>query len=222
VGGLESVVTMLARGHTAMGHRVRVAALVDPAVCAYPFLDDLEAEGVETERIVIPARAYGKERAAVRALCDELTPDVVHTHGYRSDVVDSGVARAAGIPVVSTVHGFTGGGLRNRIYEWIQERAFRDFDAVVAVSEPIVERLARRGVARSRRTMRTLWPPQSMWYAPIRPRRASAPRPRAAGSSAISRRGPGSSATKLSTARSRSVGAAEGRGAPTTYTGEGR
>jgi glycosyltransferase involved in cell wall biosynthesis len=150
VGGLESVVTMLARGHTAMGHRVCVAALVDPAVGAYPFLDDLEAEGVETERIVIPARAYGKERDAVRALCDELKPDVVHTHGYRSDVVDSAVARAAGVPVVSTVHGFTGGGLRNRIYEWIQERAFRDFDAVVAVSEPIVERLARRGVARSR------------------------------------------------------------------------
>lgn len=150
VGGLESVVAMLARGHTGMGHRVCVAALLDPASGTYPFLDDLEAAGVETARIVIPARAYGKERAAVRALCDELVPDVVHTHGYRSDVVDGRVARAAGIPVASTVHGFTGGGVRNRIYEWIQERAFRDFDAVVAVSQPIVERLARRGVARSR------------------------------------------------------------------------
>jgi glycosyltransferase involved in cell wall biosynthesis len=150
VGGLESVVSMLARGHTAMGHRVYVAALVDPGGGVYPFLDALEAEGVQTVRITLPTRAYSRERAAVRRLCAELAPDVVHTHGYRSDVVDGGVARAAGVPVVSTVHGFTGGAMRNRIYEWIQERAFRDFDAVIAVSQPIVRRLERRGVSRSR------------------------------------------------------------------------
>jgi glycosyltransferase involved in cell wall biosynthesis len=150
VGGLESVVTMLARGHARMGHRVYVAALVDPAGGMYPFLDALESEGVETVRIAIPTRAYSRERAAIRGICAELAPDVVHTHGYRSDVVDGGVARAAGVPIVSTVHGFTGGGMRNRIYEWIQERAFRDFDAVVAVSQPIVERLERRGVSRAR------------------------------------------------------------------------
>lgn len=150
VGGLESVVTMLARGHVRMGHRVYVAALVDPAGGMYPFLDALEKEGVETLRMTLPARAYSRERAEMRRLCAELAPHVVHTHGYRSDVVDGGVARAAGVPVVSTVHGFTGGGMRNRIYEWIQERAFRDFDAVVAVSEPIVQRLERRGVPRSR------------------------------------------------------------------------
>ncbi len=150
VGGLESVVTMLARGHLAMGHAVCVAALVDPAGGVYPFLDALESEGVRTARISIPTRAYRRERAAVHDLCTELEPDVVHTHGYRSDVVDAGVARSLGIPVVSTVHGFTGGGTRNRIYEWVQERAFRDFDAVVAVSQPIVERLVRHGVPAGR------------------------------------------------------------------------
>jgi glycosyltransferase involved in cell wall biosynthesis len=141
---------MLARGHAGMGHKVYVAALVDPAGGMYPFLDVLEKEGVQTVRLPLPTRAYSRERAAIRQLCAELAPDVVHTHGYRSDVVDGGVARAAGIPVVSTVHGFTGGGPRNRIYEWIQERAFRNFDAVVAVSSPIVERLERRGVSRAR------------------------------------------------------------------------
>jgi glycosyltransferase involved in cell wall biosynthesis len=150
VGGLESVVTMLARGHGAMGHRVCVAALVDPAGGTHSFLDALEAQDVMVAPIALPTRAYGRERDAVRRLCVQLRPDVVHTHGYRSDVVDGSVARAAGIPVVSTVHGFTGGGMRNRAYEWIQERAFRDFDAVVAVSEPIVQRLARRGIERSR------------------------------------------------------------------------
>jgi glycosyltransferase involved in cell wall biosynthesis len=133
-----------------MGHRVYVAALVDPGGGMYPFLDTLEKEGVQTVRMPLPGRAYSRERAAIRELLAELAPDVVHTHGYRSDVVDGGVARATGIPVISTVHGFTGGGVRNRVYEWIQERAFRDFDAVVAVSRPIVERLERRGVPHAR------------------------------------------------------------------------
>ncbi|HEY9480481.1 MAG TPA: glycosyltransferase, partial [Gemmatimonadaceae bacterium] len=150
VGGLESVVRMLARGHGAMGHRVCVAALVDPAAGTHPFLASLESEGVRVAPMTLPGRAYSLEREAVRRLCAELAPDVVHTHGYRSDVVDGSVARSAGIATVSTVHGFTGGGMRNRIYEWIQERAFRDFDAVVAVSEPIALRLASRGVAPER------------------------------------------------------------------------
>ena len=133
-----------------MGHRVCVAGLVDPGAGAHPFLESLASEGVEVTPILLPTRAYGREREAVRRLCSSLEPDVVHTHGYRSDVIDGGVGRSLGIPTVSTVHGFTGGGMRNRVYEWIQEHAFREFDAVVAVSEPIARRLERRGVPGSR------------------------------------------------------------------------
>jgi len=46
------------------------------------------------------------------------------------------------------VHGFTGGGWKNRLYEWVQRRAFRSFDAVVAVSRPLAARLG--GVPASR------------------------------------------------------------------------
>jgi glycosyltransferase involved in cell wall biosynthesis len=100
--------------------------------------------------VAIPSRAYLRERAAVAHLCRQVRPDVVHSHGYRPDVLDAGVARHLGTPVVTTVHGFTGGGWRNRWYEWLQCRALRRFDAVVAVSQPLVERLARAGVPRSR------------------------------------------------------------------------
>lgn len=141
---------MLARGHSAMGHRVCVAGLVEPGAGAHPFLDSLASAGVKVSPIILPTRAYNRERDSVRRLCASLDPDVVHTHGYRSDVIDGGVARSLGIPTVSTVHGFTGGGVRNRLYEWVQERAFRGFDAVVAVSDPIARRLEGRGVSRAR------------------------------------------------------------------------
>jgi len=70
----------------------------------------------------------------------------MHTHGYRADVLASGIARRLGVRAVTTVHGFTGGGWRNRLYEAMQIRAFQRFDSVVAVSRPIADLLKRRGV----------------------------------------------------------------------------
>ena len=75
---------------------------------------------------------------------------MLHTHGYRPDVVDSGVARALGIATLSTIHGFIGLTMRGRIYEWIQRRWLRRFDAVVAVSRPQVTLLTRAGVPANR------------------------------------------------------------------------
>jgi glycosyltransferase involved in cell wall biosynthesis len=74
----------------------------------------------------------------------------VHTHGYRCDVADSGIARRFGIPTVTTVHGFTGGGPKNRFYEWLQRWAFRRFEAVVAVSRAQFEELVGWGIPQER------------------------------------------------------------------------
>jgi glycosyltransferase involved in cell wall biosynthesis len=142
------------------GHDVHVAAVVAGPGAAQPFLAALSAAGVRTDALVLAGRAYLAERAAIARLCRQLRPDVVHTHGYRPDVLDAGIARRLGIPVVTTVHGFTGGGWKDRVYEWLQCRAFRHFDAVVAVSRSLVDRLTRAGVPRSRiHEVRNAWSP---------------------------------------------------------------
>jgi glycosyltransferase involved in cell wall biosynthesis len=146
VGGLERVVRDLARGQRQAGHRVHVVAILSQEEDAHPFVDALQQAGVEVHSIRIPNRAYRRERALLSGLCNEIRPHVVHTHGYRSDVVDAGVARRLGIPTVSTVHGFTRGGIKGRLYEWLQRRRYRQFDAVVAVSRPQIDELRRSGV----------------------------------------------------------------------------
>ena len=150
VGGLESVVRSLACGHARHGHLVRIAAVLGVAGAPNPWLDQLIDDGIEVIPLHLPGRQYLRERAAVAALCRDLQPAVVHTHGYRPDVVGGAGARQAGVPIVSTVHGFTGGGLKKRLYERIQCRALRTFDAVVSVSMPLAERLAHAGVPRDR------------------------------------------------------------------------
>lgn len=150
VGGAESVVRALAVGQRRAGHDVAVSAILTAGGAEPYFLSALEREGVRVFRIAVPARAYLRERAMVRDICRRLRPDILHTHGYRPDVVDAGTARSLGIPTVATVHGFTGGGVKNRLYQSLQCLAFRRFGAVVAVSRPLADRLARAGVPASR------------------------------------------------------------------------
>ncbi len=149
-GGLESVVICLAAGHRARGHDVHVAAILPSDNAGHPFLQRLKEADVPAHHLIIPGRSYLRERRAVADLCGRLDPAVLHTHGYRPDVVDSGVGRRLGIATVTTVHGFTGGDVKNRFYEWLQRFAFRHFDAVIAVSEPLADSLAAAGLPSDR------------------------------------------------------------------------
>lgn len=148
-GGMESVVRLLARGLVEAGHEVHAHVIVDsdplPEV-----VDHLRAAGVGVHPSYVPGRRYGRERAETLRLIRTLAVDVVHCHGYRADVVDAGAARAEGVATVSTVHGFTGGGWKNAVYEWLQFRALRRMDRVIAVSAPLVTLLRGRGIASDR------------------------------------------------------------------------
>jgi glycosyltransferase involved in cell wall biosynthesis len=144
-GGLERVVASLAAGQAAAGRSVTVMPILPPGGEDHPFLAELDP-AVNVSVVRVPDRAYRAERRAVARMCGELGIRILHTHGARVDVVDSGAARAAGIPSVTTVHGFCGGGLKNRFYEWLQRRSFRSMDAVVAVSRKLATDLVASGV----------------------------------------------------------------------------
>jgi glycosyltransferase involved in cell wall biosynthesis len=151
IGGLERVVQMLASSQRSAGYEVRVLAIhAEGQQVATRFLEPLAEAGVPVHDVRVPDRAYLRERRAVADVCRTHQPDIVHTHGYRPDVVDAGVARSLGSAAVSTVHGFTGGGFRNRCYEQLQLRALRRLDAVVAVSRPLRHRLERAGIPDAR------------------------------------------------------------------------
>lgn len=148
-GGLERVVTMMSalQGR----ERAHVAAVLEPSEADdHPLVARLEVLGVRVTRVVVGARSYLREYRSLGALVAQLRPDVVHTHGYRADVIAGAVGRAYRVPVVSTVHGFTGGGLRNRLYEHVQSFALRRADAVIAVSAPLVQQLIVAGVPRTK------------------------------------------------------------------------
>jgi len=153
-GGLERVVQTLCEGLSENGHSVLVCPIASGDDPIEPFIQPLAAAGVPVTPVRVPHRRYVQERKEVGDRISEFAPDIVHTHGTRVDVIDSGVARKLGVPTVTTVHGFTGNGLKNRLYEALQRWWFRRFDAVVAVSRPLADEL--RGAGLPNRILTTI------------------------------------------------------------------
>jgi len=148
IGGLERVVTLLGGAQQRAGADVHIAAVLTDHGFDHPFLPAARAAEVAgVHPVLVPPRGYFRERRALAALARRVRPDVIHTHGYRPDVIAAAGPLPPGEALVSTVHGFTGGDWKNRCYEWLQLHAYRRFDAVVGVAEPVAERLRQAGVA---------------------------------------------------------------------------
>lgn len=151
----------LTLGMAGLGHDVSVLTVLSPSLEREPFLAAYDGSSVKIREIRVPPglRHLVAERRAVRSLLSSHRPDLVHCHGFRPDILDSGIARGLGIPTVTTIHGESFMGGKTRVYEWLQWRNYRRFDAVIAVSSRLHQTAAARGVAPGRlRLIRNAWP----------------------------------------------------------------
>lgn len=74
--------------------------------------------------------------------------EVIHTHGYKSDIIGLLAAKRAGIRCISTPHGFSGKtGLKLGAFIRIGTHMLRYFDAVAPLSEELMADMRRLGVA---------------------------------------------------------------------------
>jgi glycosyltransferase involved in cell wall biosynthesis len=160
-GGLETVVLGLAAGLQRAGVPVLAALTAEPDA-PLPLGEALRAQGVAVAEIRAASREYGREVAVLRSLVAERQPAVIHSHGYRTDLL-LGVARWRRPSVwVSTAHGFTASSRRTRLYEALQRLAWRRAERVVAVSAPLAAQLRRSGIVEHRVvTLPNVLPPQA-------------------------------------------------------------
>ena len=159
-GGLVRVVSALTQGLAARRVETHVLAIVDVGELDHPMVQELRRADVPTSCVEVSSRGYRAERRHLENVVRATRAQIVHTHGSRVDVVDGPAARRLGLATVSTLHGFTGGGVKNRLYEWLQVRAVRRCDAIVAVAGPMTTRLRRAGVPTDRvHVIRNAWSP---------------------------------------------------------------
>jgi glycosyltransferase involved in cell wall biosynthesis len=148
-GGAESVVRVLCAGSVATGRAVS-AALLLPNGSQSSLAAAMRECGVPVDEIRCGRRAYRAEARELRRVLRARGTTVVHTHVYRADVVGWMATKRTQVRCVATLHGYTGGSLVNRAYQWLDHRLLGRFDAVVCVSEQLRQRLLRTGATGNR------------------------------------------------------------------------
>jgi glycosyltransferase involved in cell wall biosynthesis len=134
MGGAETVVRLLATARAGRAWPTEVFAITGEGD-RHALVAELRAAGVPVTVLQPMGRRYFKEARDLAKILRRRGIEVLHTHVYRSDFIGYLAARFAGISVVATFHGETGGSRLNRLYEWSVKRLFRLFDAVICVSE---------------------------------------------------------------------------------------
>lgn len=71
----------------------------------------------------------------VLQVVEKVQPDVVHTHGYKSDCIGAWLKRSLKCPLVATVHGWTEAVFRDRLYKRLDLLALRQFDKVIGITD---------------------------------------------------------------------------------------
>lgn len=134
IGGIESHVCTLAEGLAGAGERVRVLLLTDHG--PHPMAARLERAGLPLEVL------GGGLRDLVRAIRDR-RPAVIHTHGYKCNLMGRVAARLTGSPVVATMHSGEPGTGKLRLYLTL-DRLTSPLGPAIAVSPSIARRLPGR------------------------------------------------------------------------------
>lgn len=158
VGGAESAVLALVAGLRESGHAAVVLTLADRS--SAPFVERVRGAGIPVEVVDSAGRDYLRDLRAIRHALRTRQANVLHTHGYRADIVGMLAAHGEAIASVATAHGFSRAGLKNRLNEAIQVAALKRHSSVIAVSEPLAQELVQRGVRPHRLlTLRNAWRP---------------------------------------------------------------
>jgi glycosyltransferase involved in cell wall biosynthesis len=153
-GGIEKVLLTLFR------HVDRHVELI-PVVFArsdardLTFLDQLHDLGL-TPRLIYIDKSRLQHLSPIRHCVDTMAIlrrerfDVIHSHGYRADLIGLPLSRYFGVPIVSTCHGFTPNDRRLALYSRMDVLALRHFNRVIAVSNRMRDDILVKGLSPAR------------------------------------------------------------------------
>lgn len=124
-----------------------LGCLVEPQAAEPEVARRARLEGVRVE--VFPTRRGldRKSAACIRAYVRANGVGLIHCHGYKPNIL-CGLFTDGRIPRVSTAHGWAqGSGLKVSLYNWLDRLALKRMNAVVGVSDALVQQLRTAGIA---------------------------------------------------------------------------
>lgn len=152
VYGAERILLYLAREQQRAGHEVHIGSIATPGAAT----PDLEAAARAWQLPVVPLRVPrlptpGAVRTLLAAARD-VQAQVLHSHGFKSNVLLGPLPQRLRPPLLTTLHGWTAASRMSRLalYEALDRLTLRRIDAVVVVTRSMLSLPAVRALRAER------------------------------------------------------------------------
>lgn len=124
--------------------RSSIATIIDEPGMTSAVASEARRMGLEAFEIEASGRVNWAAVSALRRLVTEEAVSILHTHGYKTDLVGLLAVRGTGCRIISTPHGWDdSAGFRVKCYQLIDKASFPFFDAVVPLSGELHDGLRR-------------------------------------------------------------------------------
>jgi glycosyltransferase involved in cell wall biosynthesis len=149
--GAERVVIELAAFLRDAGWDSHVAVLESPG--AAEVLRRAGDLGLKTCLMPGGKKNFWAALARLRAYVTGHEIQIVHSHGFKSDVYSALTPLPSGTRRIATCHNWLSRNSKLKLYEWLDKQALRKFERVVLVSPQLVEDVRRAGLSPQRTVM---------------------------------------------------------------------
>ena len=110
------------------------------------FYRQLIAEGFSAFHIALPGKLNPRAILKLRDIMRREKTDILHTHGFKADVLGYMATRGTPVRLVSTIHGWSADESRLiRFYEAVSRAFLKRFDCVYPLSPALLQTLRQRG-----------------------------------------------------------------------------
>ena len=148
--GAEAVILNLSRALSSMNHESALGVFYNSAHPSLELYDRAQQEGIAAHRISCEGQFDRSVSRAIRQLALSTNADVLHAHGYKSDLYCYYALRGTNTPLVSTCHTWYDNDVKVWLYGVLDRFILKNFAGVIAVSEEVRQRLLAAGVKRER------------------------------------------------------------------------
>ncbi len=144
LAGAERVLLTYLAHHDRSTFQLFLLSFVNEFIADNDFTREADTCGIVFKKIRILGYANLTDQLrTVAGFIRDNNINLVHTHGYRSDIAGFLVTRLTGVPVVSTLHGWTPVTRSLRCYEALDRFCLRRFDHLICVSRDLHDEMLR-------------------------------------------------------------------------------
>lgn len=141
--GAERWILALVRHLDPMTVESIISVIRDAPDLDAPLCSEAKRLGVRTHVVEAHGRVNFRAVTLLRKYIQENRIDILHTHGYKTDLIGLLATAGTGCRLVSTPHGWSmDAGFALRMYEALDRGVFPFFDAVVPLSRALFDELA--------------------------------------------------------------------------------